>query len=175
MSLQEQGAKASAAAVGGEFRYAFAVDDAGAVELLVYGVDDVGGVNLGGANLGGINLGGSNLGGSNLGGINLAGNNLVGTNLGGANLGGVNSGRNIHNLTGSINGMLYSAEDMWTPKTAQCIVMGLGSTAFAKLLGQQSAGAKISVATSVSRSWLLTKEATRWRVSRTTAAMASRL
>ena len=34
---------------------------------------------------------------------------------------------------------------------------------------------KTSVATSVSRSWLLTNEATRWRVSRTTAAIASRL
>ena len=108
---------------------------------------NLGGVNLGGVNLGGVNLGGSNLGGSNLGGTNLGGNNLGGTNLGGVNLGGVNTGRNIHNLaSGSINGMLYSAEDMWLPKTGQCIVMGLGSTAFAKLLGQQGATSKISVA-----------------------------
>jgi uncharacterized protein YjbI with pentapeptide repeats len=107
---------------------------------------NLGGANLGGANLGGSNLGGSNLGGSNLGGSNLGGNNLGGTNLGGANLGGANSGRNIHALTGSVNGMLYSGEDLWSPKTAQCVVMGLGSTAFAKLLGQQSANAKLSVA-----------------------------
>ncbi len=110
------------------------------------GGSNLGGSNLGGSNLGGSNLGGSNLGGSNLGGSNLGGNNLGGSNLGGSNLGGSNSGRNIHSLTGSINGMLYSAEDMWTPKTAQCIVLGIGSTAFPKLLGQQSASAKISVA-----------------------------
>ena len=108
---------------------------------------NLGGVNLGGVNLGGVNLGGSNLGGSNVAGTNLGGNNLGGVNLGGVNLGGVNTGRNIHNLSGSAaNGMLYSAEDAWTPRTASCVVMGLGSTAFAKLLGQQSTGAKISVA-----------------------------
>jgi hypothetical protein len=110
------------------------------------GGTNLGGTNLGGTNLGGTNLGGTNLGGTNLGGTNLAGNNLGGTNLGGTNLGGTNTGRNIHNLTGSINGMLYSAEDVWSPKTGQCIVMGLGSTAFPKLLGQQSVNAKISVA-----------------------------
>jgi hypothetical protein len=110
------------------------------------GGTNLGGTNLGGTNLGGTNLGGTNLGGTNLGGTNLAGNNLGGTNLGGTNLGGTNSGRNIHALTGSINGMLYSAEDLWTPKTAQCVVMGIGSTAFPKLLGQQSVNAKISVA-----------------------------
>jgi hypothetical protein len=107
---------------------------------------NLGGINLGGINLGGINLSASNLSGSNLGGINVAGNNLTGTNLGGINLGGINTGRNIHNLTGSINGMLYSAEDMWLPKTGQCIATGIGSTAFPKLLGQQSANARISVA-----------------------------
>src|SRR6185295_13178650 len=37
-------------------------------------------------------------------------------------------------------------EDVWTPKAGQCVVMGIGSTAFAKLLGQQSANARISVA-----------------------------
>jgi hypothetical protein len=110
------------------------------------GGSNLGGNNLGGNNLGGSNLGGSNLAGSNLGGSNLGGNNLAGTNLAGSNLAGSNTGRNIHNLAGAINGMLYSAEDLWTPKTAQCIVMGIGSTAFAKLLGQQSVNAKISVA-----------------------------
>jgi hypothetical protein len=77
----------------------------------------------------------------------VAGNNLGGTNLGGTNLGGTNSGRNIHNLaSGSASGLLYSAEDMWTPKTGQCVVLGIGSTAFARLLGQQSSNARISVA-----------------------------
>ena len=98
---------------------------------------NLGGVNLGGVNLGGVNLGGSNLGGSNLGGVNLAGNNLGGTNLGGVNLGGVNTGRNIHSLA-SANGMLYSGEDLWSTVTARSVVAGIGSTAFAKLLGQQS-------------------------------------
>jgi hypothetical protein len=107
---------------------------------------NLGGVNLGGVNLGGVNLGGSNLGGSNLGGSNLAGNNLGGTNLGGTNLGGVNTGSNIHNLAASVNGMLYSGEDLWSTVTDRCVVMGIGSTAFAKLLGQQSANANIYVA-----------------------------
>jgi hypothetical protein len=107
---------------------------------------NLGGANLGGANLGGSNLGGSNLGGSNLGGSNLGGNNLTGTNLGGSNLSSTTSGFNIHNLTGSATGMLYSREDAWTPKTGQCVVMGIGSTAFGKLLGQQTANTKISVA-----------------------------
>jgi uncharacterized protein YjbI with pentapeptide repeats len=106
---------------------------------------NLGGKNLGGANLGGANLGGSNLGGSNLGGTNLGGNNLGGTNLGGANLSAALTGQNIHGLS-SASGMLYSGEDRWSPKTAQCVVLGIGSTAFAKLLGQQSANARISVA-----------------------------
>jgi hypothetical protein len=41
--------------------------------------------------------------------------------------------------------MLYSGEDLWT-RSASCVVFGIGSTAFSKLLGQQSASAKISVA-----------------------------
>jgi hypothetical protein len=109
------------------------------------GGNNLGGTNLGGTNLGGTNLGGTNLGGTNLGGTNLAGNNLGGTNLGGTNLSGANSAANIHSLSSS-KGMLYSAEDLWLPKTGQCIVMGFGSTAFPKLLNQQSANAKISVA-----------------------------
>ncbi len=103
------------------------------------------GKNLQGSNLQGSNLQGSNLQGSNLVGSNLQGNNLVGSNLQGSNLQGSNSGVNIHNLASS-QGMLYSAEDLWLPKTGQCIVLGIGSTAFAKLLGQQSVNAKISVA-----------------------------
>jgi uncharacterized protein YjbI with pentapeptide repeats len=104
------------------------------------------GANLAGANLAGSNLAGSNLAGSNLAGTNLAGNNLAGTNLAGSNLAGANSGANIHNLSGNITGMLYSREDTWGARTGQCVVMGIGSTAFAKLLGQQSANARINVA-----------------------------
>src|SRR5438094_679061 len=55
------------------------------------------------------------------------------------------TGENIHSL-GSANGMLYSGEDVWLPKTGQCVVMGIGSTAFPKLLAQQGVDAKISVA-----------------------------
>jgi len=104
------------------------------------------GSNLAGANLAGSNLSGSNLSGSNLAGTNLAGNNLAGTNLSGSNLSGANSGKNIHSLGGTIGGMLYSGEDLWSTQPARCVVMGIGSTAFAKLLGQQSTNAKISVA-----------------------------
>jgi hypothetical protein len=104
------------------------------------------GTNLAGTNLAGTNLAGTNLAGTNLAGTNLSGNNLAGTNLAGTNLAGTNSGKNIHGLSGSVNGMLYSAEDMWLPKTEQCIVMGVGSTAFAKLMGQQSVNARINVA-----------------------------
>jgi uncharacterized protein YjbI with pentapeptide repeats len=103
------------------------------------------GVNLSGVNLSGVNLSGSNLSGSNLSGTNLSGNNLSGTNLSGTNLSGTNSGANIHNLSGS-TGMLYSREDVWTPRTAGCAVMGIGSTAFAKLLGQNVTSPKINVA-----------------------------
>ena len=107
---------------------------------------NLGGMNLGGMNLGGMNLAASNLAGSNLTGTNLGGMNLGGMNLGGMNLGGMNTGSNIHGLSGSIHGMLYSGEDLWMPKTAQCIVLGIGSTAFPKLLAQQSPNARISVA-----------------------------
>src|SRR5689334_19212713 len=104
------------------------------------------GTNLAGTNLAGTNLAGTNLAGTNHAGTNLAGNNLAGTNLAGTNLAGTNSGYNIHGLGGGAEGMLYSGEDEWLPKTGQCIVLGIGSTAFAKLLAQQSANAKISVA-----------------------------
>ena len=103
------------------------------------------GSNLAGSNLAGSNLAGSNLAGSNLAGSNTAGNNLAGSNLAGSNLAGSNTGANIHGLTAA-PGMLYSREDVWLPKTGQCIVSGIGSTAFPKLLGQQSVNAKINVA-----------------------------
>ncbi len=123
--------------------------------------NNLAGSNLSGSNLSGSNLSGSNLSGSSLSGktlgsstlngststgTNLAGNSISGTTLSSSALGDSNTGRNIHNLTTSINGMLYSAEDLWGARSGQCVVMGIGSTAFAKLLGQQSAGAKISVA-----------------------------
>ena len=104
------------------------------------------GTNLAGTNLAGTNLAGTNLAGTNLAGTNLGGNNLAGTNLAGTNLAGTNTGYNIHGLGGGAEGMLYSGEDEWLPKTGQCVVLGIGSTAFAKLLAQQSANAKISVA-----------------------------
>src|SRR4030095_5917926 len=93
-----------------------------------------------------VNLSGSNLSGSNLSGANLSGNNLSGMNLSGFNLSGANSGMNIHGLSGTVGGMLYSGEDVWATVPERCIVMGIGSTAFAKLLGQQSANATINIA-----------------------------
>jgi uncharacterized protein YjbI with pentapeptide repeats len=104
------------------------------------------GTNLAGTNLAGTNLAGTNLAGSNLAGTNLGGNSIVGTNLNESTLAGTTSGQNIHGLAGPPSGMLYSAEDAFLPKTAQCIVLGLGSTAFAKLLGQQHANAKMHAA-----------------------------
>jgi hypothetical protein len=132
------------------------------------------GANLAGANLGGNNLAGANLAGANLAGANLAGANLAGANMAGMDLGqsnlsgssvagayptgnplpaalnantlsGTSSGSNIHAL-GSANGMLWSGEDLWSTAPSRCIVMGLGSTAFSKLLGQQTANATMNVA-----------------------------
>ncbi len=127
---------------------------------------NVGGNNLAGSNLAGSNLAGSNLSGSNLAGAkmtgkilggttlngssvagtNLSGNSITGTNLSATTLTGTTTGSNIHKLSGGATGMLYSGEDVWSPKSAQCIVVGIGSTAFPKLLAQQSSNAKISVA-----------------------------
>jgi hypothetical protein len=103
------------------------------------------GVNLVGANLVGVNLGASNLNGSNVAGTNPTGNNLASMNVVGLNLASTNSGYDMHNL-GAVNGMLWSGEDVWMPETDQRIVLGLGSTAFPKLLSQQNANARISVA-----------------------------
>jgi hypothetical protein len=103
------------------------------------------GMNLVGMNLVGMNLGGSNLAGSNVAGTNLVGMNLVGMNLVGMNLASASTGSNLHNL-GLVSGMLYSGEDVWEPRTSQRIVMGLGSIAFAKLMAEQTPGARISAA-----------------------------
>ena len=109
---------------------------------------NLGGTNLAGANLGGTNLSGTNLGGSNLSGSNLSGanvsggNSIAGTNLAGATLTTANVGYDIHNLSSSnLTGLLFSGEDAWEPKatrTKSCVVLGIGSTAFPKLLGQNS-------------------------------------
>ena len=116
----------------------------------------LGGANLGGNNLAGVNLAGNNLSGTNLAGTNLAGTNLAGTNLSGTNLGGTNlaganlatagTGSDIHRLGLTGTSLLYSREDLVQPKTSQNIVLGFGSTAFPRLLGQQSTNARISVA-----------------------------
>ena len=42
--------------------------------------------------------------------------------------------------------MLYSGEDVWATMEERCVVMGIGSTAFSKLLGQQSPNATMNVA-----------------------------
>jgi hypothetical protein len=110
------------------------------------GATNLAGVNLAGVNLAGVNLASTTLAGTNLAGTNLGGNTIVGTNLNEGTLAGTASGQNIHALAGGPSGMLYSAEDGFLPKTAQCVVLGLGSTAFAKLLGQQRANAKMHAA-----------------------------
>src|SRR6266545_4155157 len=125
---------------------------------------NLGGANLGGTNLAGANLGGANLGGANLAGANLAGANLAGANLAGANLAGSTAtgsyvglgcpisgtthlgtdltlstvGVDIHALGATVaNKTLRSGEEAFT-RTKACIVMGIGSTALAKLIGQNS-------------------------------------
>jgi hypothetical protein len=104
------------------------------------------GMNLSGMNLSGMNLGASNLSGMNMAASNLSGMNLSGMNLSGMNLAGADSGRNIHGLSQPMTGMLWSGEDLVSPKSNQCIVLGLGSTAFSRLLAQQSPSARLSVA-----------------------------
>jgi hypothetical protein len=103
------------------------------------------GTNLAGTNLAGTNLAGTNLSGSNLAGTNLAGNGIAGTSLSGANLSKADIGHNIHGLKDA-RGLLYSGEELYGPRTGQCVVMGIGSTAFSKLLKQQSTNAKMHAA-----------------------------
>jgi hypothetical protein len=129
---------------------------------------NLGGANLGGANLGGNNLGGINMAATNLGGANLGGANLGGANLGGANLASaglagstatgaypglgcpVTGTRNlgtdltlastaidIHNLGAAALKLLHSGEDAFN-RTRSCVVLGLGSAAFARLIAQNS-------------------------------------
>ncbi len=104
------------------------------------------GMNMAGMNMAGMNLGSTNMAGSNMAGMNMAGMNMAGMNMAGMNLAGPDSGQNIHGLSQPINGMLRSGEDLYSPKDARCIVLGIGSTAFARLLAQQSPGARMTVA-----------------------------
>ena len=118
------------------------------------GGNNLGGNNLGGTNLGGANLGGANLGGANLGGANLAGSGLAGSTAVGAypglgcpvagtknlgtNLTVATVGIDIHGLGATVaNKMLRSGEDVHARKSA-CVVLGIGSTAFARLVGQNT-------------------------------------
>jgi hypothetical protein len=129
---------------------------------------NLGGANLGGTNLAGNNLGGNNLSGTNLGGANLGGANLGGANLGGANLASaglsgssvtgsypglgcpISGTRNlgtdltlsttaldIHNLGSVANKLLRSGEDVHG-RASSCVVLGIGSTALARLISQNS-------------------------------------
>ena len=139
------------------------------------GGSNLGGINLGrhqpgwqqpgrhepgGLEPGGINLGGSNLAGVNLGGINLAASNLGGSNVAGIEPGRQQPGRlepgrrqprrleqrRQHPRRSQRQRHALQRRGLWPPRTAQCVVMGIGSTAFAKLLGQQTANARIYVA-----------------------------
>jgi Pentapeptide repeats (8 copies) len=128
------------------------------------GGTNLAGTNLSGTNLAGTNLAGTNLAGTNLGGTNLAGTNLgatalggtkltgvnvgtatiVGTNLGSTTLAASNTGSNIYGLSSTAGSMLYSAADIAPGST--CTMLGFSSAAFQRLIIQQSANARISVA-----------------------------
>lgn len=132
--------------------------------------NNLAGMNLAGNNLAGNNLAANNLAATNLAATNLAGNNLAGNNLAGTNLAGTNlsgstvaglsalhgspiagtrlsttptfgvggAGVNIHNL-GAASGMLASGEELFT-RNASCVVLGVGSTAFSRLVTDNGAG-----------------------------------
>ncbi len=104
------------------------------------GGTNVAGTNVGGTNVAGTNVAGSNLGGSNVAGTNVGGTNVSGTNLAAATLATANIGVNIHALGTAPNKMLFSGEDVFTPRTSSCVVLGIGSTAFAKMLAANPSG-----------------------------------
>jgi hypothetical protein len=79
------------------------------------------------------------LSGTNLSGTNLSGTNLSGTGLSGSNLSG--SG-----LDGRGSSVLLNGEDLGLTRGSRCVERGIATTAFAKLLGQQSETSRISVA-----------------------------
>src|SRR6266545_3480707 len=95
---------------------------------------NLGGANLAGANLAGANLAGSTATGSYVGlGCPISGTTHLGTDL---TLSTV--GVDIHALGATVaNKTLRSGEEAFT-RTKACIVMGIGSTALAKLIGQNS-------------------------------------
>lgn len=122
---------------------------------------NLGGNNLGGNNLAATNLAATNLAGNNLAGTNLAGTNLAATNLSGSSVAGLTplhgapvtgttltttavtfgatgAGVNIHRAA-TVNGMLSSGEDLYS-RAASCVVLGVGSTAFSRLVVDNGAG-----------------------------------
>ncbi len=107
---------------------------------------NVSGANVSGSNIAGNNLAGSNLSGSNVSGSNVSGANVSGNNLAGSNLSGSNFAANIHNLP-SVTGMLQSGEDLYFKSGQQsaCVVLGIGSTAFARLV-EQNTGSTMNAA-----------------------------
>ncbi len=131
-----------------------------------------GGSNLGGNNLGGNNMAATNLAGANLAGANLAGANQSGKNLLASTLSGSTAtglypglgcpvsgtqhlgtdltlstvGIDIHALGGAVsNKLLRSGEDAYS-RTKACVVLGIGSTAMARLVSQNSASATMYAA-----------------------------
>lgn len=140
---------------------------------------NLGGNNLAGTNLAGTNLAATNLAGTNLAGVNLAGANLgaapstltgstdAGTYaLKGTPLAGTyrltaaaftagNAGVDIHNATPSAAtslGMLSSGEDKFT-RANSCIALGMGSSAFARLVEENRAVGKAMYVALKRQSW----------------------
>ncbi len=108
---------------------------------------NVGGHNISGHNIGGQNVGGHNIGGQNVGGHNIGGQNVGGHNISGHNLAGVNLAHGADTLDrrGGAAGLLYSGEDLQAPED-RCVVLGVGSTEIATLLGRQSPDATLHAA-----------------------------
>ncbi len=100
--------------------------------------NNVAGTNVSGSNVSATNISGTNLGGSNVAGANVSGNNVAGSNLASATLSTANVAINIHN--GTATGLLNSGEDLWSSRTSSCVVLGIGSTAFAKVLQANPTG-----------------------------------
>jgi hypothetical protein len=75
------------------------------------------------------------------------GASLTGTSLSGVNLTGAPLGSNIHHVTLDNTQMLQSAEDLWYKQgnAAACVVLGIGSSAFARLVSQNT-GATMNAA-----------------------------
>jgi hypothetical protein len=91
------------------------------------------GHTLGGRLLDGAELALSRAGATDLGGSNIAGGHLMGNDVASRNLGEA-AGAGL----APADGLLYSGEDRAMPSDGRCVVVGLGSTAFAKLLAQNA-------------------------------------